>query len=229
MAALRKAISAAIGYTNAGTVEFLMDEGQALLHRSERAHAGGASGDRVRDRHRLVKSQIRIAQGERWIFSAGRWNCAATPSSAASTPRIRRPSCRRPAASPASICRAASACAWTPRAYTDCVIPPYYDSLVAKLIAYGKRPRRGHRRMRARSIMFIVEGIHTSIPLHQRILADEDFQAPAASIPTSSKPARASQARSAAGQGHQGRLTQAEACATSWAEAPRRLKPALQL
>ena len=62
-------------------------------------------------------------------------------------------------------------------AYTDCVIPPYYDSLVAKLIAYGSDRAEAIRRMQRALGMFIVEGIHTSIPLHQRILADPDFQA----------------------------------------------------
>jgi len=62
-------------------------------------------------------------------------------------------------------------------AYTDCVIPPYYDSLVAKLIAYGSDRAEAIRRMQRALSMFIVEGIHTSIPLHQRILADPDFQA----------------------------------------------------
>jgi acetyl-CoA carboxylase biotin carboxylase subunit len=62
-------------------------------------------------------------------------------------------------------------------AYTDCVIPPYYDSLVAKLIAYGNDRGEAIRRMRRALDMFIVEGIHTSIPLHQRILAHPDFEA----------------------------------------------------
>ena len=46
-----------IGYTNAGTVEFLMDErGESLFHRSECAHSGGASGDRDGDRRRSGES-----------------------------------------------------------------------------------------------------------------------------------------------------------------------------
>ncbi|MBM3784718.1 MAG: acetyl-CoA carboxylase biotin carboxylase subunit, partial [Acidobacteria bacterium] len=62
-------------------------------------------------------------------------------------------------------------------AYTDCVIPPYYDSLVAKLITSGKdRQEAIDRALRALD-MFVVEGIHTSIPLHQRILSDPEFQA----------------------------------------------------
>ena len=57
------------------------------------------------------------------------------------------------------------------------MIPPYYDSLVAKLITYGRDREEAIQRMHRALDMFIVEGIHTSIPLQQRILADADFQA----------------------------------------------------
>jgi len=57
------------------------------------------------------------------------------------------------------------------------VIPPYYDSLVAKLITHGSDREEAIARMIRALDMFIVEGIHTSIPLHKRILADEDFRA----------------------------------------------------
>ena len=60
-------------------------------------------------------------------------------------------------------------------AYTDYVIPPYYDSLVAKLIAYGADRNEAIARMRRALEMFVVEGIYTTIPLHQRILRDPDF------------------------------------------------------
>ncbi|MEO8370796.1 MAG: acetyl-CoA carboxylase biotin carboxylase subunit, partial [Candidatus Solibacter sp.] len=62
-------------------------------------------------------------------------------------------------------------------AYTDCVIPPFYDSLVAKLITYGSNRAEAIDRMQRALSMFIVEGIYTSIPMQQRILADPDFQA----------------------------------------------------
>jgi acetyl-CoA carboxylase biotin carboxylase subunit len=62
-------------------------------------------------------------------------------------------------------------------AYTDGVIPPYYDSLVAKLIAHGRDRTEAIARMKRALGMFIVEGIHTSIPLHQKILNDADFVA----------------------------------------------------
>ena len=60
-------------------------------------------------------------------------------------------------------------------AYTDCVIPPYYDSLVAKLITYGNDRAEAIARMNRALEMFVVEGIYTSIPMHQRILAEPDF------------------------------------------------------
>ncbi len=53
-------------------------------------------------------------------------------------------------------------------AYTDCVIPPFYDSLVAKLIAYGSDRAEAIQRMRRALDMLIIEGIHTSIPLHRK-------------------------------------------------------------
>ncbi len=60
-------------------------------------------------------------------------------------------------------------------AYTDYVIPPFYDSLVAKLIAYGRDRTEAIARMRRALDMFVVEGIYTTIPLHQRIMQDPDF------------------------------------------------------
>jgi acetyl-CoA carboxylase biotin carboxylase subunit len=64
-------------------------------------------------------------------------------------------------------------------AYTDCVIPSYYDSLVAKLVTYGSERAEAIDRARRALEMFIGEGegIHTSIPLHLKIVADADFQA----------------------------------------------------
>jgi acetyl-CoA carboxylase biotin carboxylase subunit len=62
-------------------------------------------------------------------------------------------------------------------AYAEGVIPPYYDSLIAKLITFGKDRAEAIMRMQRALEMFIVEGIYTTIPLHRRILADPEFQA----------------------------------------------------
>jgi acetyl-CoA carboxylase biotin carboxylase subunit len=62
-------------------------------------------------------------------------------------------------------------------AYAEGVIPPYYDSLIAKLVVRGKdRPEAISRMARALE-MFIVEGVYTTIPLHRRLLANADFRA----------------------------------------------------
>ena len=61
--------------------------------------------------------------------------------------------------------------------YEDYVIPPYYDSLVAKLIVHDRSRDEAIARMRRALDFFVVEGIHTSIPLHKRILRDPDFLA----------------------------------------------------
>jgi acetyl-CoA carboxylase biotin carboxylase subunit len=176
--ALRKAIAAA-GYTNAGTVEFLMDERGKLYFIEVNA--------RVQVEHPVtefvtgvdvVKSQIRIAQGE------------SLPEILPGKIEIRGHAieCRINAENPNSFVPSPGRITgfhlpggigvrvdtW---AYTDCVIPPYYDSLVAKLVTYGNDRAEAITRMQRALGMFIVEGIHTSIPLHQRIMADPDFQA----------------------------------------------------
>ena len=62
-------------------------------------------------------------------------------------------------------------------AHTDCVIPPYYDSMIAKVIAHGRDRNEAIARMRRALEMSVIEGIKTTIPLHLKILNDPDFQA----------------------------------------------------
>ena len=52
---------------------------------------------------------------------------------------------------------------------------PYYDSLLAKLVAYGETRAQATLRMRAALTRFVVEGVKTNIPLHQRVLASDAF------------------------------------------------------
>jgi acetyl-CoA carboxylase biotin carboxylase subunit len=61
--------------------------------------------------------------------------------------------------------------------YAQYVVPPFYDSLIAKIIAYGRDREEALRRMQRALDEFIIEGIKTTIPLHQRILAHSDFRA----------------------------------------------------
>jgi acetyl-CoA carboxylase biotin carboxylase subunit len=62
-------------------------------------------------------------------------------------------------------------------AHSDCTVSPYYDSLIAKVIAYGRDRQEAIARMRRTLEMTVIEGIDTTIPLHLKILADPDFVA----------------------------------------------------
>ena len=175
---LKQAMSAA-GYTNAGTVEFLMDETGKLYFIEVNA--------RVQVEHPvtefvtgidIVKSQIRIAQGEPLSTVLPGPVCihghAIECRINAENPETFVPSPGRITGFLVPGGVGVRVDTWV---YTDCVIPPFYDSLVAKLITYGTDREEAIRRMQRALGMFIVEGIHTSIPLHQKILAEEDFQA----------------------------------------------------
>jgi acetyl-CoA carboxylase biotin carboxylase subunit len=61
--------------------------------------------------------------------------------------------------------------------YSEGVVPPYYDSLIAKLIVHGVDREEAIAKMERALSQFVVQGIDTSIPLHQEIFADEDFRA----------------------------------------------------
>jgi acetyl-CoA carboxylase biotin carboxylase subunit len=61
-------------------------------------------------------------------------------------------------------------------AYAEGVIPPYYDSLIAKLVVRGKDRSEAMSRMSRALEMFVVQGIYTTIPLHRKILADPEFR-----------------------------------------------------
>ena len=170
---------AEVGYTNAGTVEFLMDETGSLYFIEVNA--------RVQVEHPvtefvtgvdIVKSQILIAMGEP----------LSTVLSGPVEMRGHAIECRINAEHPTTFAPSPGRVTGLnlpggigvrvdTAAYTDCVIPPYYDSLVGKLIVHGKDRPEAIARMRRALDTFVIEGIHTSIPLHQRIMADPDFQA----------------------------------------------------
>ncbi|MFT8708832.1 MAG: acetyl-CoA carboxylase biotin carboxylase subunit [Sporolactobacillus sp.] len=59
--------------------------------------------------------------------------------------------------------------------YQDYFIPPYYDSMVAKLITYGKTRDQAIATMRRALSEYVIEGIHTTIPFHQKLLQHPVF------------------------------------------------------
>jgi len=168
-----------IGYTNAGTVEFLMDEKGNLYFIEVNA--------RIQVEHPvteaitgidLVKSQILIAAGYKLPelislpvqFRGHAIECRIN----AENPETFTPSPGRITGLnlPGDIGIRVDT-----SAYTDYVIPPYYDSLVAKLIVKGRDRTEAIGRMKRALEMFVIEGIKTSIPLQRRIMADADFEA----------------------------------------------------
>jgi len=179
---LRVALKA-VGYTNAGTVEFLMDD-QGNLHFIE-------VNARIQVEHPvtemvtgvdLVKAQIRIAAGERLE------NILPWAPGAEMTLRGHAIECRINAEHPETLVPSpgritgfnlpgGAGIRVDTAAHHDGIIPPYYDSLVAKLIAYGGDRAEAIARMKRALDMFVVEGIYTSIPLHQKILEHPDFVA----------------------------------------------------
>src|SRR5438094_6021347 len=168
-----------IGYVNAGTIEFLMDEDRRLyfIEMNTRIQVEHPVTEMVTDVD-LVKSQILLAAGERMedvlhgpiVHRGHAIECRInaehpekfTPSAGKITPF------NVPGGTGVRVDTAA---------YAEGVIPPYYDSLIAKLITYGKDRPEAIARMQRALDMFVVEGIYTSIPLHRRIVADADFRA----------------------------------------------------
>ena len=168
-----------IGYVNAGTIEFLMDRDRRLyfIEMNTRIQVEHPVTEMVTDVD-LVKAQIAIAMGEKMenvlhgpILHRGHAiECRIN----AEHPEKFTPSAGKittfhpPGGTGVRIDTAA---------YAEGVIPPYYDSLIAKLVVRGKDREEAISRMSRALGMFIVEGVHTTIPLHRKILADPEFRA----------------------------------------------------
>jgi acetyl-CoA carboxylase biotin carboxylase subunit len=165
-----------IGYTNAGTVEFLMDVDGAIyfIEMNTRIQVEHPVTEFVTGVD-LVKAQIRVAAGEKIEDAAGeisfnghsiecRINAEDPETFVPSAGRIT--TFQAPGGTGVRVDSAA---------YTGALIPPYYDSLVAKLIVKGRDRGEAIGRMKRALEMFVIEGIKTSIPLQRRIMADPDF------------------------------------------------------
>ena len=66
--------------------------------------------------------------------------------------------------------------------YSGYTVPPYYDSMIGKLIAHGNSREAALARMRTALSEIVIEGIKTNIPLHQEIMKDAAFEAGGANI-----------------------------------------------
>jgi acetyl-CoA carboxylase biotin carboxylase subunit len=175
-ARLKKALKD-LGYVNAGTIEFLMDPDGNLYFIEVNA--------RIQVEHPvtemvtgvdLVKTQLLVACGGKLTnilpdetpVKGHAIECRVN----AEDPLTFTPSPGRITAfhAPGGIGVRVDS-----HAHAEGVIPPYYDSLVAKLIVHGSTRNEAIARMRRALDMFVIEGIQTSIPLHKQILRHPDF------------------------------------------------------
>jgi len=168
----------AIEYTNAGTVEFLMDTDGSIyfIEMNTRIQVEHPVTEFVTGVD-LVKSQIRIAAGEKLEHAVGEMHF--TGHSIECRINAEDPDTFVPSAGRITTFQApgGTGVRVDSAAYSGAVIPPYYDSLVAKLIVKGRDRAEAIGRMKRALEMFVIEGIKTSIPLQRRILAHKDFEA----------------------------------------------------
>jgi acetyl-CoA carboxylase biotin carboxylase subunit len=168
----------AVGYQNAGTVEFLMDEDGKLyfIEMNTRIQVEHPVTEMITGID-LVKAQLRIAMGER-LSSILHEPVAMRGHAIECRVNAEHPEKFTPSAGKITAFNVpgGNGIRVDTAQYSEGVVPPYYDSLIAKVIAHGNDREEAMARMGRALEMFIVEGIHTTIPLHQRIFRDEEFR-----------------------------------------------------
>src|SRR6201987_4781855 len=168
-----------IGYWNAGTIEFLMDEDGKIyfIEMNTRIQVEHWATEMVTGID-LVKAQLRIAAGEKL-------------SSIIPGPveiRGHAIECRINAEHPEKFTPSAgkitafnvpggNGVRVDTAQYAEGVVPPYYDSLIAKLICHGADREDSMNKMQRGLSQFVGQGIHTTIPLHHKIFSDAEFRA----------------------------------------------------
>jgi len=177
MGAAAVAAAKAVNYTNAGTIEFLLDSQDRFyfMEMNTRLQVEHPVTEEVTGID-MVKEQIAVAAGEPLSF-AGR---ELVPRGHAIEFRVNAEDPVTFAPSPGRLT------AFHPpgglgvrvdtAAYHGYVIPPHYDSLIAKLIVRGRDRNEAMSRARRALDLFVIEGIKTTIPMHRRILDDPDFR-----------------------------------------------------
>ncbi len=166
----------AVQYTNAGTFEFLMapDGAMYFLEANTRLQVEHPVTEMVTGID-IVKEQIRIAAGARLGFKQSE----VTFTGHAMECRINAEDPETFVPSPGMIhafsVPGGPGVRVDTAAHSECLISPYYDSMVAKVIVHGRDRQESIARMRRTLEMSVVEGIRTTIPLHLKILNDPDF------------------------------------------------------
>ena len=170
--------AATIGYRNAGTMEFLYDEDGSFyfMEMNTRIQVEHPVTEEVTGID-LVKEQILVAAGEPMTFKQSdvKWRGHAIECriNAEDFEHGFRPS-------PGKVTYwykpGGPGLRVDSHVYAGYVIPPYYDSMIGKLIAYGKDRAEAIKRMEIALEETIVEGVKTTIPFHRLALASEKFR-----------------------------------------------------
>ncbi|MDQ4086678.1 MAG: acetyl-CoA carboxylase biotin carboxylase subunit [Pseudomonadota bacterium] len=168
---------AEMGYRGAGTIEFLYENGEFyFIEMNTRLQVEHPVTEAV-TRLDLVREQIRIAEGHALTlrqqdveFRGHAIECrinAEDPATFAPSPGL----VKHFHAPGGMNVRVDSGL------YSGYRVPPYYDSMIAKLIVYGTTRAGAMRRLRRALEEFVIDGIKTTIPLHQALIEDPEFQA----------------------------------------------------
>jgi acetyl-CoA carboxylase biotin carboxylase subunit len=167
---------AAMHYRGAGTIEFLWEDGEFyFIEMNTRLQVEHPVTEAITGLD-LVREQIRIAEGhpltlrqQDVVFRGHAIEC-----------RINAEDPRTFAPSPGLVSHYHAPGGMNVRVdsglYSGYRVPPYYDSMIAKLIVYGTTRAGAMRRLRRALEEFVIDGVKTTIPLHQKLLDDPEFQ-----------------------------------------------------
>jgi acetyl-CoA carboxylase biotin carboxylase subunit len=170
------AVANSVNYVSAGTVEFLVDRGGRFyfIEMNTRIQVEHPVTEMVTGLD-LVREQIRIASGELLGYKQD----AIRPSGHAIECRVNAEDPEHFVASPGRVSL------WLPpggpgvrvdsHLVSGCLVPPTYDSLVAKIIVHGRDRSEAIARMARALQETMIEGIKTTIPFHRKLLADPAF------------------------------------------------------
>jgi acetyl-CoA carboxylase biotin carboxylase subunit len=166
-----------IGYTSAGTFEFLLDEDNKFyfMEMNTRIQVEHPVTEMVTLAD-IVRNQIRIAEGEDLGYKQS--DVQIVGHSIECRINAEDPVTFTP--SPGKITTfnipGGPGVRIDTAAYPDYVVPPYYDSMIAKLIVHARTRELAIARMKRALEAMVIEGIKTTIPLHLQIMNDEKFQ-----------------------------------------------------
>lgn len=165
-----------IGYRGAGTFEFLYEKGEFyFIEMNTRVQVEHPVSEMVSGVD-IIKEQLRIAEGQPLSFKQDDIEISGHSIEC----RINAEDPETFIPSPGMIDRyhapGGPGVRWDSHIYSGYKVPPYYDSMIGKLITYGETREVAMARMQMALDEVIIDGIKTNIPLQRRIMADVNFQ-----------------------------------------------------